>query len=375
LIGAEQTVLIRAYSDDTDEQMLSDIQPRYIIMYEPNLDFVRRVEVYKKSNPGLGVRIYLLVYNNSCEEAKYLSGVRREKESFERLIKERGSMLNPILEPRQSGTGETLIKTISTRIAGGRKQINTEPSRVIVDMREFRSSLPGLLHASNLQVIPVTLTVGDYILTPDICVERKSIPDLVSSFSSGRLYTQCEMMSAHYKQPMLLIEWEEHKSFSLDTVADVKNYAKVSSKYANKKKQSAPSDKDIASPNIQSKLVLLTLTFPRVRIIWSSSPYATQEIFNDLKMNNPEPDPSKAIVIGAEEDPDAGAGVNAAAEELLRTFPGVTTKNVKHVMNKVGSIRELCELPLAKVQDILGVEPGKLCWEFLHKGERKNQVS
>lgn len=60
-------------------------------------------------------------------------------------------------------------------------------AQVIVDMREFRSSLPGLLHASNLQIIPVTLTVGDYILTPDICVERKSIPDLVSSFSSGRL--------------------------------------------------------------------------------------------------------------------------------------------------------------------------------------------
>ena len=59
--------------------------------------------------------------------------------------------------------------------------------QVIVDMREFRSSLPSLLHAANLQVVPVTLTVGDYILTPDICVERKSIPDLISSFNSGRL--------------------------------------------------------------------------------------------------------------------------------------------------------------------------------------------
>lgn len=36
------------------------------------------------------MRIYLLVYNYSCEEAKYLTGVRREKEAFERLIKERG---------------------------------------------------------------------------------------------------------------------------------------------------------------------------------------------------------------------------------------------------------------------------------------------
>jgi ERCC4 domain len=55
-------------------------------------------------------------------------------------------------------------------------------------MREFRSTLPSLLHASKMVVVPATLTVGDYILTPDICVERKSVPDLVSSFNSGRLY-------------------------------------------------------------------------------------------------------------------------------------------------------------------------------------------
>ena len=157
-------------------------------------------------------------------------------------------MLMPILEERRSETNDTVIRTISTRLAGGRKEVTTEPPRVssfsitacltltvwqvIVDMREFRSSLPSLLHHSNLLIIPATLTVGDYILTPDMCVERKSIPDLVSSFNSGRLYvfrvvtvsqltpnfryTQCETMSAHYKHPILLIEWEEHKSFSLE---------------------------------------------------------------------------------------------------------------------------------------------------------------
>lgn len=55
-------------------------------------------------------------------------------------------------------------------------------------MREFRSTLPSLLHASKMIIVPATLTVGDYILTPEICVERKSIPDLVLSFNSGRLY-------------------------------------------------------------------------------------------------------------------------------------------------------------------------------------------
>ena len=64
------------------------------------------------------------------------------------------------------------------------------PGTVIVDMREFRSALPSRLHQAGVEVVPVTLEVGDYIVTPDICIERKSISDLFGSFNSGRLYTQ-----------------------------------------------------------------------------------------------------------------------------------------------------------------------------------------
>ncbi|KAG1854454.1 hypothetical protein DFJ58DRAFT_787993 [Suillus subalutaceus] len=371
LLAPSQMVVVRAYTDDMDDQILGELQPRFIVMFEPNLDFVRRVEVYRNSNPGMGVRVYFMVYQLSCEEHKYLAGLRREKESFEKLIKERGSMLLPIFEDKHAGKSDAVIKTISTRLAGGRKELSTVASQVIVDMREFRSTLPSLLHASGLLVIPATLTVGDYILTPDICVERKSIPDLVASFNSGRLYTQCELMSVHYKQPILLIEFEENKAFSLETVAEsAKSYAKPTNKYP-AKKSTGPTDSDRAPPSVQSKLVLLMLHFPRVRIIWSSSPYGTADIFNDLKVNAFEPDPNRAIAIGAEEDPDAGAGINAAAEELLRCLPGVTAKNVKYVMGKVGSVRELCELDRKGVQGILGVEPGNACYDFMHRGEWK----
>ena len=50
-----------------------------------------------------------------------------------------------------------------------------------MDMREFRSELPSILHKRGIRVDPVTLEVGDYILTPEICVERKSISDLIGS--------------------------------------------------------------------------------------------------------------------------------------------------------------------------------------------------
>ncbi|KAG6890517.1 hypothetical protein C0995_007716 [Termitomyces sp. Mi166 len=373
LIPPQQTVLIRAYSDDTDDRMLAEIQPKFIVMFEPNMEFIRRIEVYKSSHPGLAVRVYHMVYSNSCEEHKYLAGIRREKDAFERLIKERGSMLLLLFEERRDSPNDAMIKTISTRIAGGRRELNTQPSQVIVDMREFRSTLPSLLHASNMLVIPATLTVGDYIITPEICVERKSLSDLISSFNSGRLYTQCELMSVHYKSPMLLIEFEEDKAFTLDVVSDIKSYAKPTGKYPLKKKQGTAADLDPAAL-LQSKICLLALSFPRVRIIWSSSPYATAEIFKDLKMNNPEPDPTQAIAVGADDDPDIGAGVNAAAEELLRCLPGITAKNIKHVMNRISTVRELCDMSLVEVQELLGVEPGRMCWEFMHTGENRKTV-
>ena len=57
--------------------------------------------------------------------------------------------------------------------------------------------------------------VGDYVLSPEQCVERKSIADLKSSLVSGRLYHQAEAMSRHYRTPLLLIEFEGDKAFAL----------------------------------------------------------------------------------------------------------------------------------------------------------------
>ena len=129
---------------------------------------------------------------------------------------------------------------------------------------------------------------------------------------------------------------------------------------------------DSPTTSIQAKLVLLTLTFPRLRIIWSSSPYATVQIFQDLKLNQSEPDPKKAILIGSDDDPANGSdahveGINTAAEDVLRTFPGITSKNIRYVMRQVESIKKLCDMSLLDVQEMLGNVPGKACYEFLHR--------
>lgn len=45
LLEDERVVLVRTYGDDGDDQLLAEVRPRYIVMMEPNMDFVRRIEV------------------------------------------------------------------------------------------------------------------------------------------------------------------------------------------------------------------------------------------------------------------------------------------------------------------------------------------
>lgn len=90
LYEMKDVVLVHPYDGDLDEHVLEEIRPRYVIMYEPDAAFIRRVEVYRSSHVNRNIRVYFMYYGGSVEEQKYLSAVRREKDAFTKLIKERG---------------------------------------------------------------------------------------------------------------------------------------------------------------------------------------------------------------------------------------------------------------------------------------------
>ncbi|KAK0543291.1 DNA repair protein RAD16 [Tilletia horrida] len=386
MLNMVNLVVVRVYRGDEDDKALQELRPRFVVMYDPDLSFIRRVEVYRSSSPGVGVRVYFLMYQNSTEEQHYLSSLRREKDAFEKLIKEKAVMALPLQadgKPAASDANERLLRTINSRIAGGQRVATSERPRIVVDLREFRSSLPSMLHAAGILVLPCTLQVGDYILSKTMCVERKSIPDLMSSFNSGRLYTQCELMSIHYQHPILLIEFDQDKSFSLQSMSDMKANVR------NLTRATTPNELDL-----QAKLVILTTAFPRLRVIWSSSPYATSDIFAELKQNYEEPNVEEVAAVGLAEANEGGAeaasvsttaGASAAAtgstssesvfnltpQDMLRALPGITTKNYRYVMNQVRDLAELCAMSREEIQAVIGSEPGRVLHNFINRNMRE----
>ena len=373
LYEMQDLVVIHPFDGDMDEHVLEEVRPRHVIMYEPDAAFIRRVEVYRSSHDDRNVRVYFMYYGGSVEEQRYLSAVRKEKDAFTRLIKEKGvsdrsqQMFNSrslVIQQMAvtltlDGKGpddpqEQFLRTVNTRIAGGgRLAATAEPPRVVVDVREMRSSLPSLLHARSMVIIPCMLTVGDYVLTPQICVERKSVRDLISSFKNGRLFNQAETMLQHYKYPMLLIEFDQNKSFTLDPFADHHNTSISAA--------TNPSD-------LQSKLVLLTIAFPRLKIIWSSSPYQTAEIFEELKKQQEEPDPIKAVQIGlgAGEDP-SDQSFNQTPHDMLRCVPGVTPKNMSRLTLEVGDLVDVSNLEEHELDTLVGKEAGRQIHRFFNR--------
>lgn len=87
-------VYLCALEDGTKQKvsvlkLMYQIKPKYVILYDTVLWFVRQLEVFKTIHHDIDMRVYFMIYSNSCEEQRYLTSVRCEKESFEILIREK----------------------------------------------------------------------------------------------------------------------------------------------------------------------------------------------------------------------------------------------------------------------------------------------
>ena len=76
-------------------------------------------------------------------------------------------------------------------------------------------------------------------------------------------YNQATAMCRHYKQPILLIEFDESRSFSLQ-VMNVKYYPFTWLDYFPIMQSTSSIQSEISNQSVASKLVLLTLHFPNV---------------------------------------------------------------------------------------------------------------
>jgi DNA excision repair protein ERCC-4 len=80
------------------------------------------------------------------------------------------------------------------------------PVRIVVDERERSSNIPVLLKNAGAVIDFTQLRVGDYIVSSETAVERKTVRDLISSIYDGRLFVQCSDLVKYYQKPLLVVQ-------------------------------------------------------------------------------------------------------------------------------------------------------------------------
>ena len=100
-------------------------------------------------------------------------------------------------------------------------------------------------------------------------------------------------MIRFYRTAVLLIEFDENRSFSFHPVSAI--------------------TKEISAGSIQSKLTLLTLHFPSLKIMWMRNPHNTAEMFDQIKQNQEEPVAAVAEKVGLDQT-EAKSAFNIASQ-------------------------------------------------------------
>lgn len=87
---------IQFYALDSDQHILEKWKPAVVIVYHPDMTFVREIEIYKAENPKRKLKTYFLFYEDSTEAQKFEASIHRENRAFESLIRQKSLMMIPV---------------------------------------------------------------------------------------------------------------------------------------------------------------------------------------------------------------------------------------------------------------------------------------
>ncbi|MGC9135738.1 ERCC4 domain-containing protein [Caldivirga sp.] len=86
-----------------------------------------------------------------------------------------------------------------------------------MDSREHETAqaVISALKELGCSVLVSTLTVGDYVVSSEVAVERKRTMDLINSIIDGRLFQQASNLIESYQEPYIIIEGDLWSTVSM----------------------------------------------------------------------------------------------------------------------------------------------------------------
>ena len=173
-----------------------------VILYEPVPSEVRMIQRRGRTGRKRTGRVKVLITNGTRDEAYYWASVRKEEHMKYQLIDPK------VLEELNASAVERMENQKKIKVIDRPKNEKSNPV-VFADSREGNSKVIRHLSEMEIDVQIRSMAVGDYQVSDEVVIERKTAKDFVDSIIDKRLFKQARELSEEFKRPLLILEGDD----------------------------------------------------------------------------------------------------------------------------------------------------------------------
>ena len=173
-----------------------------VILYEPVPSEVRMIQRRGRTGRKRTGRVMVLITNGTRDEAYYWASVRKEEHMKYQLIDPK------VLEELNASAVERMENQKRIKVIDRPKVEKSNPV-VFADSREGNSKVIRHLSEMEIDVQIRSMAVGDYQVSDEVVIERKTAKDFVDSIIDKRLFKQARELSEEFKRPLLILEGDD----------------------------------------------------------------------------------------------------------------------------------------------------------------------
>ena len=166
-----------------------------VILYEPVPSEIRMIQRRGRTGRKNKGRMFILITKGTRDESYYWSSINKEKQMKKQLSKNYSEDLNRVIVPE-----------IKTKNESDSVESKEDSPVIYADSREGSSRVLRELERLNVDIKVKGLAVGDYQVSDDVAIERKTNTDFISSIMDKRLHKQAKELVENFKKPVMIIE-------------------------------------------------------------------------------------------------------------------------------------------------------------------------
>ena len=174
-----------------------------VVLYEPVPSEVRMIQRRGRTGRKRTGRVKVLITNETRDEGYYWASVNKEI-----------SMKNQLIDPKVlKELNETAVQRMENekkvRVLDRPPKKENDFPVVYVDSREGNSKVIRHLTEMEMDVKINSMAVGDYQVSDEVAIERKTASDFISSLIDKRLFKQARELSEEFKKPLMILEGDD----------------------------------------------------------------------------------------------------------------------------------------------------------------------